>query len=422
MKRRLSLRRLLTLRMAIVALTPILVIALIVTLRYLPQNQQIRVDLQQQLADSIALQASLQFEQSQRSLVWLAEQLREEDDPATRQLLLERFVDASGQYAAIYLASPDGTLQQLGLPAARRAEQARQLTQRLPAQRLGDVPRDTPGGRWSEGFISTLSGNLSTAWGIALDDQVLIAEMEINRVLQPLLQRMGSTGRQQLLLLDQHDRLIADSHALPVAALSPLGSLAPLQQLRQGQPAQGQFELAGERFSGLASRLPANDWRILLALPLEDVQQSEREPWVRLFFSTLAALAVTLPVAAWTAHSLTRPVRAILGQTRRIADGRYEEALEESQIHEFAQLNQNLRRMEQSIQQREQALRATAQELHLSETRLLATLERTPNVAVQWYDEAGRVLLWNPASEHLYGIAADQAVGRTLDQLIYTAE
>ena len=33
-----------------------------------------------------------------------------------------------------------------------------------------------------------------------------------------------------------------------------------------------------------------------------------------------------------------------------------------------------------------------------------------------------RVVLWNHASETLYGISRDQALGQTLDQLFYTAE
>lgn len=54
--------------------------------------------------------------------------------------------------------------------------------------------------------------------------------------------------------------------------------------------------------------------------------------------------------------------------------------------------------------------------------RLLATLENTPNVAVQWYDRAGRVIYWNPASERIFGWSSSEALGKTLDQLIHTQE
>ncbi|MEP6895162.1 MAG: HD domain-containing phosphohydrolase, partial [Chloroflexota bacterium] len=60
--------------------------------------------------------------------------------------------------------------------------------------------------------------------------------------------------------------------------------------------------------------------------------------------------------------------------------------------------------------------------LSLSKAQLLANLDNTPNVAVQWYDKDGHILYWNPASESLYGWKSADALGKTLDQLIHTPE
>lgn len=57
-----------------------------------------------------------------------------------------------------------------------------------------------------------------------------------------------------------------------------------------------------------------------------------------------------------------------------------------------------------------------------SEERLRATLENTPGVAIQWFDREARVLYWNPASEMLYGLTADEAMGKRMDELLYTPE
>ncbi len=62
------------------------------------------------------------------------------------------------------------------------------------------------------------------------------------------------------------------------------------------------------------------------------------------------------------------------------------------------------------------------QELSLSKAQLLANLDNTPNVAVQWYDKEGHILYWNPASETMYGWKSIDAIGKTLDQLIHTPE
>lgn len=61
-------------------------------------------------------------------------------------------------------------------------------------------------------------------------------------------------------------------------------------------------------------------------------------------------------------------------------------------------------------------------EQKLAEHRLRASIENTPNVAVQWYDADGRIVFWNPASEAMFGWSSKEAVGRTLDQLILNPE
>ncbi len=55
--------------------------------------------------------------------------------------------------------------------------------------------------------------------------------------------------------------------------------------------------------------------------------------------------------------------------------------------------------------------------LELSEERLRACIENTPNVAVQWYDEEGRVVYWNKASEATFGWTRAEALGKRLNEL-----
>ncbi len=70
------------------------------------------------------------------------------------------------------------------------------------------------------------------------------------------------------------------------------------------------------------------------------------------------------------------------------------------------------------VTERKQVERALAE----SEERLRAVVANASTVAIQWYDAEGRVLLWNEGSERLFGFTSEQAIGRTLDELIYTPE
>jgi len=65
------------------------------------------------------------------------------------------------------------------------------------------------------------------------------------------------------------------------------------------------------------------------------------------------------------------------------------------------------------------ATRSAQQALEQSERRWRALIETAPHVTIQGYDVQGRVLFWNPASERVFGYTAQQAMGRTLDELIF---
>ncbi|MBC7231302.1 MAG: PAS domain S-box protein [Actinobacteria bacterium] len=57
-----------------------------------------------------------------------------------------------------------------------------------------------------------------------------------------------------------------------------------------------------------------------------------------------------------------------------------------------------------------------------ADTRFKLAIDQAPLVAVQGYDAEGRVTYWNRASEELYGFSRQEALGKTLDQLILDQE
>jgi PAS domain S-box-containing protein len=75
-------------------------------------------------------------------------------------------------------------------------------------------------------------------------------------------------------------------------------------------------------------------------------------------------------------------------------------------------------------QQRQYAhqLEQSRRELEHAYRQVRNILDNAPSVAMQMYDEQGRVLFWNRASEKFYGYTADEAIGKTLDLLIHTPE
>jgi len=75
-------------------------------------------------------------------------------------------------------------------------------------------------------------------------------------------------------------------------------------------------------------------------------------------------------------------------------------------------------------QQREyaQRLEQSRHALEQAYQQVRNILENAPSVAMQMYDDEGRVLFWNRASEKFYGYTEEEALGKTLDALIFTPE
>ena len=66
------------------------------------------------------------------------------------------------------------------------------------------------------------------------------------------------------------------------------------------------------------------------------------------------------------------------------------------------------------VSKRQEAEKALAQKI----TQLKASLENTPNVGIQWFDEDSRIIYWNQASEKIFGTSAQQVLGKKITELI----
>ena len=76
-----------------------------------------------------------------------------------------------------------------------------------------------------------------------------------------------------------------------------------------------------------------------------------------------------------------------------------------------------------ALREREERAVSVANALRKSEERLRAVIDHTPNVAVQWYDDNGRMTFCNRASLELFGWNANTVIGKTLREIrFFTAD
>lgn len=125
-----------------------------------------------------------------------------------------------------------------------------------------------------------------------------------------------------------------------------------------------------------------------------------------LTLSTLIVVAIIMYVGM----RFNQRISLLMNASSSLAEGHFDTHAPDSGCDELARLAQNFNQMAQAVKARQLALEA-------SEHRMRATLDCTPNVAVQWFDADSRVIMWNPASETLFGVTAVEAIGQPIDNL-----
>ncbi|MBV5332892.1 PAS domain S-box protein, partial [bacterium] len=218
-----------------------------------------------------------------------------------------------------------------------------------------------------------------------------------------------STKSGYMVLLDSNDHFVQH----PDATL--LGTKASPELLAQ---LAGESQAVGMLVQSI--RLRASEWRLAIVLPYEVINRPARD----IMRASALVMVVSLLLVGISAFSfLMRVILPLREITNRFRQLRTEPDSKQKPMavvgdDEITNLGRGFNDLLDALNARQEADHA----LRLSEAQLRANLDNTPSVAIQWYDDKGRVSYWNPASEKLFGWHAAESVGKSLDQLIYTKD
>jgi PAS domain S-box-containing protein len=408
-------------RFILVALIPVLAIGLLFSLYYEPLMRTDVASKQLAVAQATVQQIEKHFSVANRELNALAQLLSstnalQRDDI---EILLNAYASASDTYEALYMTDEQGRIANTSLTVVNR--NFRQNLQGLDISARDFVlqAHREQRGAWSNSYPSSISARLTTALAQPIGRRTLVGEVAISQ-LPELVGELNQNGTLQIRLFDRQNQLLASSATEVRTAEPTIIDNAAVLQASLGKSSH--FQLDGQALVGIALTIPGPDWSVLVAQPENQAYAAITTAWQRISSTLGLALAVALLIARITSWILAKKISQFTEHVGAIAQGSYDLPPVPADIKELCMLQTSLQQMVSAIGEREQAMRATEQHLHDSEARLLATLENTPNVAVQWFDAQGHVLLWNPACERLYGIASRDALGKSLDQLIFSRE
>ncbi len=338
-------------RFLLVALLPILTMALLFYLYYAPLMRSAVEQRQQLAADTTAQQLQRHFSIANRELSALAALFRHNRQlPAAQlQTLLDAYADSSDFYEAIYLTDAESRIQVIGLPQAKRHLRQNLAGLDLSARDFVRQAHQQQQAYWSNSFLSTVSARPAVALALPVGRRSLVGEVAISPLPQ-LAHQLSLDGTLQVRIVDRQYQLIADSQRQGDLQQLNLGHLAVLQD---DAPSPREFTLDGQRLTGLARQVDGPGWRVLVAQPVEQAYALIQATWQRLLIALGLTLTLGLLFAGATSWALAGRISLFSRHARAIAAGDYQLPLEHSRIAELNDLSHSLQRMVAAIHERE---------------------------------------------------------------------
>ncbi|TDQ40658.1 PAS domain S-box protein [Tepidicella xavieri] len=406
-----TIRQVLVAQFLLVVLVAVAVVGLLMAFWRLPMvEEQNRME-QRRAAAAAAHQVDVNLQYAEQLATGLARAIEAAAaDAAGRRgfdLLLLRLAGQTQFFQGIYLLDRDARVRDLFVAAG--------MTSRMGDWRGNDLS-GLAGVReaarqeravWSDQYRSPVLDLPVVAYNVPLDDGFLVIELGVHRLADTVRQSLALDGL-MVIVTDGKGEVVAAPDMSWAALRRNVSHWPVFQAARAGQSLHDVMDLDGERFVGTGKRLARIGWVVLAGYPVEVVNASGRTALGITLVTVVVSVGFGWLLLLWISRVIGRRLDRSLAFADAVAQGRYDAPLPSTGVQELDALGQGLRQMAEQIQRREAQLRAI--------------LDTTPTLGVQLYDRDGRVLDWNPAAEAVLGWTREQALGKTLDQLIYTPE
>jgi len=379
MKSPIPLKGYLALLFGVVAIPPIITIAVLAWFFVMPSIQSRTGNQHQALARSIAGQISTYLEGGERQLTALAEYLQDrKDQPDTETVRLLDAQCGNGEFfeTLFIIDNTETVIQSVGLPTSRRTNREDYIALDLSGQKYAAPAKDPMGPTWSQTFLSTVSSRMAVALTIPLADGSIIGEITLDR-LSAFIRQLPVESEYLTMVIDSRGQIVADSRNLRWGEVLPTEFSLLKVPAGENQAATRTFELDGEGMLGTLVEMNAAGWKVLVAQPIRLAFQPIRDTFTLIALGVAVALGLVLSISWLLAGKFSTLFTSYASKAESIAEGRYDLQWPQAKTREFARLGQSLERMAEMIKQREKALID-------GEQRLKELLANVPGVVYQF--------------------------------------
>lgn len=275
--------------------------------------------------------------------------------PAGLDGFLAAVVHSSQFFESIYLLNPDRKILSLGVLVEDPAWRADYTQLDFSAHQLFDsrAPFNTP--RWSNTYISLVTGEPSVTLGIPVKQGFLLGNLSLIN-LSRLLQKYVLNGHVQAAVIDQTGTVIAHNDLALAMQRVNFGNRPVVVSALAGREETSEFKQGSYVSLESAALISPPAWVVWVGLDLDEVLAPiEKMRHLLLAFMGLA-LCLAAALALFNLRRLMRPLTSLGEQASQIAGGNYALHISASGYEEIDELAVRFTSMSQAIQVREESI------------------------------------------------------------------
>ncbi len=271
------------------------------------------------------------------------------------QQLLELHVKGSQLFESIYILDDKGVVRNVGLPSGKEDFKRDIIGINLAHKDFFKKVRQTGQPTWSDTFLSLISGRMSLALGIGVDDRVLVGNCSID-LLASFVQRINIEDMLMTTIIDQSGAIIVHPDPDIAARQVNISHLQPIQEGFDGNDGTYRYSFDNEEYLGSVSLIHGPGWLVLVSQTKADAYSHVIHTAVYLLGGVIGAILLAVFFALVRARSFSRPLSEFAASAKVIADGNYDFSLPKPSYLEERELGESFHRMADAIKERQAAL------------------------------------------------------------------
>lgn len=324
------------------------------------------------------------------------------------QDLLETIIKNSELFESIYIIDPSGQTQFIGLRPERTGLRKDFLGISLSHMPFFQKTVATGKSAWSDTFFSVISGEVSLALTLPINNGILVGNFSI-RPLTEFIQKLHGTESIIISVVDRAGTTIAHPDPTLAAQQVHVGHLEPVRAALEGREETLHYMFNQEEYIGSSVLIPGPNWAILVSQTATAAYRQVRFTGIVFAAGAIGALLLSIIFSLSKATRLSKPLSALTVKTDAIASGQYDVSFTNSGYVEFDDLASNVRHMTAAIRDRELQLTKSRERYRL--------LVETMNDGLNIVDQNGTITYANPGFAKILGTTADELIGQQVTSL-----